>query len=546
MIFLLISISCIFGILVIANRAWIKRYRIFERNICILLIILLIGIFIFSIFKFTEYKNVINQLSKPYTQIFSENVELYNFDENGNIIKEDKTIGGVLEDFFVHKVFDGRPNITNEEFSRNNFEVFMISVVLVLYWVIQLVIFEREKDDGNYEELDDFKIINKYNPMVAACIAQNRKATGKDLVAIILNLIEKEKLKLRIVSDETSNKIKYKYMITKNNESTYNMDMIEEYIYNWIFEKVPDFIKNRTEYDYIKVNDEGIIEIDLIKRLKSFSEDEDTYFRLKEIQQMANNRLKRIGANKKSVPDEVLFVNNIIMFFVSIVVCSHIYTNGLGIQINNVQILMFLVILLVVLFIIPLIYIFSLIILKTIMIFFKFIDEMGEKYTGRKLISRSLSIILTIMLLIIVVLALPIDTYLIYDVLIIGSGLLIILTDDEMLKHENKILSDYYNLKRIENKIKEYSLMKEENIEYIKMWDLYFVYSVALGIPLQVKSETNIGYSNMENLIINKTDLQAISLVCKRYFEVMWDFEFDNNNKNKYLELLSKIQKDIF
>ena len=162
------------------------------------------------------------------------------------------------------------------------------------------------------------------------------------------------------------------------------------------------------------------------------------------------------------------------------------------------------------------------------MVFFKSIEEMSEKHTGRNLISKSISIIIATILLMGIVLLLPIDTYLVYDVLIIGMAFLVTQTDDFMLKHSKKILLDYYNLKRIENKIQEYSIIKEKNIEYIKLWDKYYSYSVALGIPIEVDKEAYINYNIDTNLIINKYDIQGIYYVCKNYLEIMWDFEFDN------------------
>ena len=89
------------------------------------------------------------------------------------------------------------------------------------------------------------------------------------------------------------------------------------------------------------------------------------------------------------------------------------------------------------------------------------LKEVSEKNTGRNLIANSIAIIISTIVVMAFVLLLPIDTYIVYDVLIIGVGFLIIHTDDYMLRHDKEILNDYYNLKEIENKIRNYSLMKE-------------------------------------------------------------------------------------
>ncbi len=539
--YLILSIFCVLGVIVLTNRAWLKRNKAVERNIYLASILLLIALFSFSIGKYNVKKAELIKVKDQYFDIMEEEGEFFFFDSNGNVVKEYKTIGEVLTDFFVSEEWNGKTGISIEEYKKNNKEIVTLSTVLFLYWILLLLIFERENDIEEYEELDDLKLLDKYNPMIAACIAQNRNATYKDLIAIIFNFIEKKKINLRIVSDSNSDKVKYKYMISQNPDSKYSMDMVEKYIYDWLFEKIPDFVNNRVKYDYISINEDNVIEIDLIKRIKAFSEEEDTYSKLKEIKIMNEQRLKKIGANKNSVPFGLLFFNNILMIIIVLAVCLHIYSNGLGISINNVQVLILMFILLFMLFILPIVYIFTLIILKTIIALFKTTEDIGEKNTGRKLVAKSFSIIITTMVLMIIVMALPIDGYLVYDVLLLGVGFLIISTDNYMIKHGNNILNDYYNLKRIENKIKEYSLMSEKNIEYIKIWDKYFVYSIALGIPLEVKKETDIIYSNMDNIILNKTDMQAIYFVCKNYFEDIWDLNFET--EENIFSLISKVKK---
>ena len=504
----------------------------------------MICLLINNIYSFIEYKNKKNELPyKEELEIFEEQGSFYMFDENGNVIIKDATIGEMIFGFFEKEAFNATKNISKQEYIKNNMIIVIISALLFVYWLVLLILYEKE-EKYKFEYQDDMELLKKYNPMEAACIAQNRNIMGRDIIAVILNLIEKGKINLRIVPDEKSSEVKYRYMISENKKSKYQTDIIEEYIYDWLFEDINDFIKNKVNYNYISVNEEKIVEIDLIKRIKSFSASEDTYYKINEIRKVNKKILNKKGANKNSVPFLLrLFNKLVIMVFVLYLVGYHVVTNGLGVIITNFQLLVIMCALIFCIVIIPLIYIITLIILKTIMISFKSLQEISEKNTGRNLIAKSIAIIVSTILLMAVVLLLPIDTYIVYDVLIIGVGFLIISTDDYMLKHDKEILNDYYNLKGIEKKIIDYSLMKEKTIEYVEVWEKYYTYSVALGIVLEVNKESIITYNIDSNLIINKYDLQSIYYVTKSYLEVMWDFEFDN--EKSILNQLNNLRKSL-
>lgn len=533
-------IICILGILIFTNRFFVKRGIKKEKIINISLIVVLVGLLIINITNFIKYKNEIYRIPyKEDLEILEEKGFFYMFDEKGNIVVKDATIGEIISDFFIKDVFDGRKNISNQEYTKNNIIIVTISGLLFVYWLILLIIYEKE-DKYRYTKKDDLELLKKYNPMVAACIAQNRNIMGRDIIAVILNLIEKEKINLRIVPDEKSIDVKYRYMISENKQSKYETDIIEEYIYNWLLEEVSDFIRKKEEKEYISINDEGILEIDLIKRIRSFSANEDTYYKIKELRKISHKKLNKSGANMNSVPFLLKVFNTFcIMLFILLLVGNHVVTNGIGLVINNFHILIVMFALILLIAILPLIYIITLIILKTIMISYISLQEISEKNTGRNLIANSIAIMVSTIVVMAFVLLLPIDTYIVYDVLIIGVGFLIIQTDDYMLKHNKKILDDYYNLKEIEKKIENYSLMEERNIEYIEIWDKYYTYSVALGITLEINKESIINYNLDSRLIINKCDMQIIYYICKSYLEVMWDFEFDSDRSilNKVNEL---------
>ena len=84
-----------------------------------------------------------------------------------------------------------------EEKANFTWKVLIFASVLIIYWIVLLIIFEKEKktyvSDINEEEL-----FRKYNPLIAGCIQGSRDVLARDIIAIILNLIDKGNIKLEL------------------------------------------------------------------------------------------------------------------------------------------------------------------------------------------------------------------------------------------------------------------------------------------------------------------------------------------------------------
>ena len=471
--------------------------------------------------------------------ILEEEGTYYLLDENGEVIKVKTTIGKFISYFFKRDVFNGSTNITYQNYIKNNISILVIGGVLFIYWLTLLLLYEKE-DKAAYKQLDDMDLFKKYNPLIAACISQNRNVMTRDIVAVILDLINKEKIHLRLVPKSDSEDIKYDYMISEiKEEKELELDIIERYIYRWFFEEVPDYKNKGIKANYMNLSDEGVLEINLLERIKSISESRDTSSRIKEIKQMAKKKFEKIGANVPSTSVLVKLINNLLIIIGAILVGNHVIQNGLGIVINNFQVLIYMFVAIFAICILPIVYIISLIILKAILSFFTSISEITEKYSGRKLIAKAISVFLSTMILVLIIKCTSLDQYLVYDILLMGVIVLIITTDDYMLKHKPQILVDYFNLKRIEDKLKDSTLMSERNIEHIELWNHYYTYSIALGIPIETGKETNIIEINYENVILSLKDLECIYYVCRSYLEVFWNADFETTDE------VVKIIKDL-
>lgn len=405
--------------------------------------------------------------------------------------------------------FNGENDVvTQEQKDTNNILVGGFCVFLIIYWIVLLFLFEREETyNYTYENIDDMKILKKYNPMMAGCLVDNREVLARDVTAVVLNLIQKDVLHMKM-RPKNDGKENYNYMISRNKQASINdLDEIEKYVLNWLF-------------GYYEQE-----EIDLIEKLKEISKRKDFLKHLKKLNVITQNKLNKIGANIKSVPKFIRIANILLLIIVSIIAVIHIMNNGLDIHIYGTTIYVIAFIAAGVILILPLIAFIIHMILLIIVLLKKLIKSQVAKYSGKKIVSMSLLILIFMAIFIGIVYIIVPNKYICLDIFMIGMAILIVRTDNLMTKHSKEILNDYYSLQKIKYKIAEYSLIKDEQINYIKLWDEYLIYAVAFGIPIQIVNklkETNQEDKDIEYLL----RCENLYYVCKSYLEVMWDMEF--------------------
>ena len=185
-------------------------------------------------------------------------------------------------------------------------KIVIFAVCLLIYWIILMLIFEKDKK-YMVSNIEEDKLFEKYNPMVAGCIQGSRTILARDIIAVILNLIDKKFINLEF-RNILSGKDNYTYIITKNPATEGQMDSIEKYVYDWVFENK----------DIVNLAD----------RLKEMPKDKLANKKFKELNDLVERNLSTLGANQAKVP---LFVRgfNIFLFILSIiVVIKHIMFNG--------------------------------------------------------------------------------------------------------------------------------------------------------------------------------------------------------------------------
>ena len=208
----------------------------------------------------------------------------------------------------------------------------------------------------------------------------------------------------------------------------------------------------------------------------------------------------------------------------------HILNNGLNIHIYESTIFLFLFLIIGIIVALPLIALIIHLILFAVVLLKKMIKTTSDKYSGKQIVQTS-SLVLVFMFIIIAVLYFIVpNKYICLDVFMVGMSFLIVKTDNLMTKHNKEVLNDYYALNEIKFRISEYSLIKDEQINYIKLWDEYLIYAVTFGIPIPIINKLKGSYKEDED-IAYLAQCEALYYVCKAYLEVMWEMKFKRGTK---------------
>ena len=453
------------------------------------------------------------------------------FSTNDKVYKNREVhLNGLDSIFFIfhdEMYFDGENSqVSTEQKAINNYLIIGVSFVLVMYWIILLLIFEKEdSNDFTYENIDDFTTLNKYNPLIAGCLADNRQVLPRDILAVILNLIKKDYIKMEMIPNTNNDKENYTYTISKNREKVGGLDKIETYILNWIF----------SFYEETKVN--------LIKKFKELPKRKDFLKKLTQLNNIAEDEMYKIGANIPKVPKELRIFNVFLAIFVFSLSVVHIIINGVSIQIYQSTIWILLLVTGCCLLLIPIIAIFIHLILFLITLIKKLIKSTTDRFSGKNLVQMSALILIFMFLIIALLYCFIPNKYICLDIFMIGMSILIVRTDNLMTKHNKEILNDYYALNEIKYRIEEYSLIKDEQINYMKIWDEYLIYAVAFGIPIPIVNKLNSSYKEDED-ISYLLKCENLYYICKAYLEVMWDMNFKKGTNIFNIDNVFKIDDD--
>ena len=115
------------------------------------------------------------------------------------------------------------------------------------------------------------------------------------------------------------------------------------------------------------------------------------------------------------------------------------------------------------------------------------VSKIIRRFTGQKVATTAASILL-LFLVIIILTAIFATTskFLIVDELLICVSLLLVLTDNLMLKNDVTVIEDYSKLNMLKNKLQEDTLFENRDLEQVTLWGKYLAYSVAFGVSTKI------------------------------------------------------------
>lgn len=383
--------------------------------------------------------------------------------DNKNIINTTKTSGINGQSI----VMQDEENIYHNIEKKENFtkKILIMAGILLVYWIILIFVFEKDKKYP-VQQTDEEELMKKYNPLLAGCIKESRTVLARDIIAILMNLIPKKIVNLQ-VTPTTQGKDGYIYKLEKVPENEEKMDEIEKYIYNWFFENSNS--KN------------------LVERLKDMPKEKNVNQKFKTLNEMAREMLQSFGANRQ-MPQSIRIFNTLLLGLCIVLILIHIQFNGLnictaeGISFGLENIFY------IVLIFFPMLMTLIYIPLKILSIVRHGINKVTKRFSGKKIVSTTVAIVVLDLIIILITNFLAPNSYLIVDEILLGMALIIVLTDNLMLKNLPIMIEDFSRINQMADKI-ENTLMNERNVEEVFLWEQYLAYAVSFGTAKKISKK---------------------------------------------------------
>lgn len=359
-----------------------------------------------------------------------------------------------------------------------NVVTIIITSGLLFYWLYLLIRYEK---DILYKpsDFDEINMLEKYNPIISACIAQNRDMHPRDILAALIDLVNREVLTLKSYKNinEKSGKEEVNYELKKNQEffkdreKVANLDDIDNCIIDIFF------------------GDNGTIELN--RRLRKMQNDTPTVKKINKLDNIVTDKLEQIGANFVRVPNWILIINNIlfvliavyVIFIVSVNISLSYSTNTTAsYEMGEKAITAMFYVFAIFIGALPLVGLFAQLVIGFAVLLKNKVDKVAFKISGKKL-TQTLVLLVILFVIVFAFESLFVhQSHIIICTILIMIALTIISTDNLMSSHSLKARNDYFYLKAIQDKIENGSLLNEKGIENQILWDRYLSFAIALGV----------------------------------------------------------------
>lgn len=420
---------------------------------------------------------------------------------------------------------------TLDDNNKINITMDVITIIIIIGLFIYFIILICKYDYQNlskgvgksYEQ-----VLEEINPVVGACVLQERSMERKDVIALLINLISSK------VVDIETNKRNGTHIIRQNREFFLKKENLSKL----------DAIDRQVLDMFLKKNGEYVSEIVLEDELEKNKYDLMSEMKIAGIAMLVDKELDSIGANTKKVTDGNKILNIVIFIVTAIFTVVKIIFNAYnGIQFSMIQKTFTLGYIGNILDILEHIAIFILIgaaiwLTLEIIMYLLFLSvyiveyiiiKIGNKDNGllfnsikldKKVFDSSIGKVMKItskyifiisIVFCIVYIAVPTTSTIIY-MLMLTICLLIVITDDYMIKHSEDLAPTFIGLKLLEEKVLKGSYLKEKGIEDTILWGKYLAYTFALGYGdsdqyidiLNYSREEEYSKNTIKNYVLNK------------------------------------------
>lgn len=393
-----------------------------------------------------------------------------------NVLDSTK-ISGVNALDIIHEQEESYNDKSNLRIVLNVIAILLTSGLL-LYWIYLIIRYEKEFVYVP-DNIDDLNLLSKYNPMIAACIAQNRDMHPRDIIAVLMDLVNRKILILETVKsfDMKKGKENIRYRLTKNEEFFLVKDKLLE---------LDEF-----ESSILDIFFENYQSIDLEYKLSTFKGNDRLASKVKALDEKVTKKLEEIGANFVRVPRKLLILNNLIFI---LCLAYIVFVVGLNIslgfntmsstadEVRATTLKIAIIFIICAAIALPFILYIIVIILKILNSIKKILIKFSFKFTSKKLTQAILINLMIFIIIFVLEIIFLKQSYIIICTMLFVMALMIILTDNLMSSHSFKIRNDFFHLKALEDKIVNGSLLDEKQIKDQVLWEKYLSFAIALGV----------------------------------------------------------------
>ncbi len=377
----------------------------------------------------------------------------------------------------------------------------ILSVALVINFIYMIVKYQKDRmlpiiNIGEKELLD------KHGSIICSCILQKRGLMPRDIIATLVELIEKDEISISLNKTSENGKIINVYRLNKIGNGKELSD-IESSVIKILFNDSNECTLNS--------------EISMIKRR----------LETKSLIKMIDKKLEDIGANSVKVPSNIKVMNNIYFIFVCIFFIIHLIAtfNSVTFFRDFKQNIMN--------WIIIVIKIDALVILGTMLIRMLFLvveriknNKFKHKIdiTDKILLNIFSKFLIANCIVLILLMFAGNNMVFVFDILLMDIAMVIMVSDETFSSHSTKIIKDYISLKNFEEKLETKEILEHFHIDKIDTLKSYISFLIAC----------NLKEANMVEFVQKVVEVSSDKAEKEKYNNILHLISFNEDNINNY------------